>query len=145
MKHIRLLTYIFLNGKAAFIYTQFISKFYRHPHENDCAYRLACLQVIADEGSPYFDYQQTRMFFEKFIESYPNSHYINACKNWLSVINKIAPAALQPKSIAVRESGEEQGFDQVEINQLKRQLTDLPAENLKLKSTLIGLQKAIER
>ncbi len=126
--------------KAHIIYEQFIEKFSTHPFVDDAAYRLAYLHIIADERNPYFDYKKAVVFFENFIETYPNSRYIMACKNWLNLLKSITPAPIDPVIIRVKENA-----DPAIINQLKAEIKTLQIENARLNQTLNELQRAIER
>jgi len=126
--------------QAALIYSTFIENHPGHPYVDDAAYRLAYLRVIADKENPYFNYQQALIFFEKFIETYPNSRYINACTNWLHVLNKINPAQAEPVSVSVTEN--EQPAAKM---QLQKQLSLLEDENQRLLKKLRELQDAIAR
>ena len=126
--------------KAWDIYSQFIIKFPNHPFVDDAAYRAAYLHVIADDKNLLLNYQKAALLFQKFIENYPNSRYINACKNWLNVLNKIITEPVRSVRI---ETGRDLGF--TDIDQLKKELLILKEENTQLKKTLEDLQKAIER
>ena len=126
--------------QAALIYSAFIEGHPGHPYVDDAAYRLAYLRVIADKKNPYFNYQQALLFFENFIETYPNSRYINACTNWLHVLNKINPAQAEPVSVSVTEN--EQPAAKMHI---QKQLSLLEEENQRLLKKLGELQDAIER
>lgn len=125
--------------EANMIYTQFIVKFPDHPYVDDAAYRLAYMGVIADTRNPYYDYKNAMILFQKFIENYPNSRYIIACKNWIKLLESV--------NINNEESSvsSEKQSNLNEINQLKIELKRVQAENVKLKNTLDELQKAIER
>lgn len=125
---------------AGTIYEQFIEKFSTDPYVDDAAYRFAYLHVIADDRNPYFDYKKAELFFQKFIETYPNSRYIMACKNWLNLLESIAPAPVDPVIIKVKENA-----DPVVVNRLKAEIKTLQIENARLKQTLDELQRAIER
>ena len=72
------------------IYRKFLEKYPKHPYSDDAAYRVAYMHVIAREENPYFNYGKAREHFNNFIELYPNSHYIRACNNWLTVLNYIS-------------------------------------------------------
>jgi len=119
--------------KAARLYQQFLERYPEHTYTDDAAYRLAYLHVTADPANPLLDYKKARFLFQNFIETYKNSRYINACKNWLAV--------LQPgigKNTPVTQ-------ETADIVQLKQQISDLISENQKLRATLAELQQAIER
>ncbi len=119
--------------EAAQIYRQFLDHYPGHMLADDAAYRLAYLHVVADPVNPLYDYDKARLLFQKFIETYENSRYINACTNWLAV--------LQP-----RREQKSPGFsDKTDVMQLKQQISDLRSENKKLRTTLAELQEAIER
>ena len=126
--------------QAAMIYTAFLENNTDHPYVDDAAYRLAYLRVIADQANPYLNYQQAGLFFENFIETYPNSRYINACTNWLHVLNKINPARAEPVIVSVKEN-----VKPAAKKQLQEQLYLLENENMRLKQKLRELQDAIER
>lgn len=126
--------------QAALIYSTFIESHTGHPYLDDAAYRLAYLRVIADKKNPYFNYQKAVLFFENFIETYPNSRYINACTNWLHVLNKIIPAQAEPVNVSVTDN------EQPAANkQLQKQLSLLEEENKRLLNKIRELQDAIER
>jgi len=119
--------------EAAQIYRQFLDHYPGHIFADDAAYRLAYLHVVADPVNPLYDYEKARLLFQKFIETYKNSRYINACTNWLAV--------LQP-----RKGQNSPGLsDKTDVMQLKQQISDLRSENIKLRTTLAELQEAIER
>ncbi len=126
--------------KAGLIYEQFIKKFSSHAYVDDAAYRLAYLHVISDERNPFFDYKKATTYFEKFIETYPNSRYIIACKNWLNLLMSVTPATVDPVIIRVKENA-----DPAVLNRLKAEIKSLQQENTRLKQTLDELQRAIER
>jgi len=126
--------------KAGLIYEQFILKFTSHAYVDDAAYRFAYLYVIADERNPYFDYKKATVLFENFIETYPNSRYIMACKNWLNLLMSITPAPVDPVVIRIKENA-----DPAVLNRLKAEIKTLQLENARLKQTLDELQRAIER
>lgn len=119
--------------EAARIYRQFPERFPDHIYADDAAYRYVYLHVTADPVNPLFDHDKARVLFQNFIETYENSRYISACKNWLAVlqprIGQDSPEAPEP----------------VEIMQLRQQISDLKSENQKLRTTLTELQQAIER
>jgi outer membrane protein assembly factor BamD (BamD/ComL family) len=125
---------------AGIIYEQFLNKFSNHAYVDDAAYRWAYLHVIADENNPYFDYEKAAGFFENFIETYPNSRYIMACKNWLNLLKNVNPAPVDPVIIKIKENA-----DPAAIKQLEAELKNLQLENSKLKQTLSELQRALER
>jgi len=126
--------------KAGIIYEQFLAKFSTHPYVDDAAYRLAYLHVLADENNPYYDYEKAEVVFENFIETYPNSRYIMACENWLSLLRNVTPAPVDPVIIKVKENA-----DPAIMNQLKAEIKALQLENARLTQTLNELQQAIER
>lgn len=126
--------------EATLVYSQFMVKFPDHPYVDDAAYRLAYMCVIADIKNPYFDYKNAEILFHKFIENYPNSRYINACNNWINLLNSVR---FNNEKLSESSSDEQSNFN--EINQLKIELKRVQAENIKLKNTLDELQKAIER
>ena len=126
--------------QAKNIYSQFIIKFPDHPYVDDAAYRLAYICVIADEKNPYFDYKNAAVLFQNFIENYPNSRYINACKNWLNLLKAIGMDHQEPILSPVDQ---QQILN--EISRLRNELKRVQAENARLKNTLDDLQKAIER
>jgi len=126
--------------KAGLIYEQFIIKFTSHAYVDDAAYRFAYLHVLADDRNPYFDYKEATLLFEKFIETYPNSRYIMACKNGLNLLMSITPAPVDPVVIRVKEDA-----DPTVLNRIKAEIKTLQLENARLKQTLDELQRAIER
>ena len=119
--------------EAAQVYVQFLDQYPRHIFADDAAYRLAYLHVVADPVNPLYDYEKASLLFQKFIETYENSRYINACTNWLAV--------LQPR----RGQNSPGLSDKADVMQLKQQISDLRSENKKLRMTLAELQEAIER
>ena len=125
---------------AATIYTEFIEKHGNHPYIDDAAYRLAYLHVIADQANPYFNYTRATIFFEKFIENYPNSRYIKACTNWLHALNKINPSPVDPVVITVKDIA-----DPAASLPMRDKIIQLEIENRELKKKLRELQDAIER
>ena len=126
--------------QAREIYSRFIMKFPNHTYVDDAAYRLAYIRVIADDKNPYFDYNKAFGLFENFIENYPNSRYIKACKNWMNVLTNLASGTSDPEVGATKEES-----DSTLINQLKDELSSTKRENAKLRKTLKELQTAIER
>jgi tetratricopeptide (TPR) repeat protein len=122
------------------IYSRFILKFPTHTYVDDAAYRLAYIHVIADDKNPYYNYSEAFGLFENFIENYPNSRYIKACKNWMNVLTNLASRPLDPE-VGVRK----EESDSTLINQLKDELSSTKRENVKLRKTLKELQTAIER
>jgi tetratricopeptide (TPR) repeat protein len=129
------------NYKQAWeIYSRFIMKFPTHAYVDDAAYRLAYIHVIVDDMNPYFDYHKAVGLFKNFIENYPNSRYIKACKNWLNVLTNPASRPLDPEIGTTKEES-----DPALINQLKDDLSSTKRENAKLRKTLKELQTAIER
>ena len=126
--------------EANMIYTKFIVKYPDHPYVDDAAYRLAYMSVIADIKNPYFDYNNAVTLFEKFIENYPNSRYINACNNWINLLKTVK---INNDKSSVASTNNQS--DSIKISQLKIKLKRVQAENAKLKNTLDELQKAIER
>ena len=119
--------------RAAEIYSRFLEQYPAHAYADDAAYRLAYLRGTADPDNPLLDYEKARMLFQKFIETYQNSRYISACTNWLAVLQS-RPGKQTPSSQESRD-----------MVQLRQQISDLEAENQKLKTTLAELQQAIER
>jgi tetratricopeptide (TPR) repeat protein len=129
------------NYKQAWeIYSRFIMKFPTHAYVDDAAYRLAYIHVIVDDMNPYFDYLKASGLFKNFIENYPNSRYINACQNWINLLNSVKYIRDEQKA---NKAG--MGANSVEIKRLKNELKRVRAENTRLKNTLEELQKAIER
>lgn len=126
--------------QAKDVYSQFIIKFPHHPYVDDAAYRLAYMCVIADEKNPYFDYKNAALLFQNFIENYPNSRYINACKNWLNLLKTMGIDHQEP---VISPIDQQQILN--EISRLRDELKRVKAENARLKNTLDDLQKAIER
>ena len=125
-------------SQAGELYTQFLEKYPKHPYADDAAYRIAYLHVISDPDNPYYDYREARILFQNFIENYQNSHYINACKNWISVLDiclKSSSGETKERYIAEQEPNE----------QLIRELEKLREENNKLRQDLEQLQQALER
>ena len=123
--------------QAKRIYKKYIEKFPNHSLADDAAYRLAYLHVIPTANNSHFDYKKAEVLFQKFIETYENSRYINACKNWLNVLN------LVNKSEENKTTSTEVKLD--EIRRLQEKIAELEVENQKLKQTLEVLQRAIER
>ncbi len=119
--------------EAARIYQNFLQRYPAHDYADDAAYRLAYLHIMADPANPLCDYKKAYSLFQNFIETYKNSRYINACKNWLAV--------LQPR---IRQQ-DPVTLDTAEIMQLRQQISEIQSENQKLKTTLAELQQAIER
>jgi outer membrane protein assembly factor BamD (BamD/ComL family) len=126
--------------QAYVIYSQFVINYPTHPYVDDAAYRLAYLSVIADKENPFFNYKNGLSLFQNFIENYPNSRYINACQNWVNLLNTIIELSKNQSVSAVGK-----GINSSEINRLKNELKRLRAENAELKNTLDELQEAIER
>jgi outer membrane protein assembly factor BamD (BamD/ComL family) len=126
--------------QAHSIYEQFVNKYPSHPYVDDAAYRLAYISVIADDKNPYYDYKKAHMLFQNFIENYPNSRYINACHNWLNLLNTFMKMR-EEQSASKAGNGSKTN----EINRLRNELKRIRAENSNLKKTLEDLQKAIER
>lgn len=126
--------------QAQEIFSRFIMKFPTHAYVDDAAYRLAYIHVIADDMNPYFDYRKAVGLFENFIENYPNSRYIKACKNWLNVLTNLTSRPADPEVVTTMEKS-----DPALINQLKNELSNTKRENAKLRKTLKELQTAIER
>jgi len=126
--------------EANMIYSRFIVKYPDHPYVDDAAYRLAYMCVIADTRNPHFDYKNAVILFQNFIENYPNSRYINACNNWVNLLNSVK---INSAESSVSSSSKQS--DSYELNQLKIELKRVKAENVKLKNSLDELQKAIER
>ena len=126
--------------QAASIYGRFIEDHAAHPYVDDAAYRLAYLHVIADQNNPFYDYRKAILFFENFIETYPNSRYINACTNWLHVLNKINPAQAEPVNVSVKENEK-----LAATTPLQNRLSLLEEENQRLVNKLRELQDALER
>lgn len=119
------------------LYQLFLEKYPKHPYADDAAYRLAYLHVIYSANNPYFSYDSARVVFQNFIENYQNSRYINACKNWLNVIE--AGSGLNtnvPESSSI--TGSVSGQDHTQ------ELQRLREENTRLKQNLKELQRAIE-
>ncbi len=124
--------------QAGELYKQFSEKYPKHPYADDAAYRIAYLHVISDPDNPYYNYHKARILFEKFIENYKNSHYITACKNWISLIDiclKSPYGETKERSVAAQEPSE----------QLLREIEKLRAENNRLNQDLEQLQQALER
>lgn len=126
--------------KAYIIYSQFIHKFPAHPYVDDAAYRLGYIHVIADDNNPYFNYGKAAGIFQKFIENYPNSRYINACRNWQNVLHQIDSEQTKTIILPVEEPD-----NSVQLDLLEKELNKLQGENNRLKETLQELQRAIER
>ena len=125
-------------AQARDLYSQFLEKYPKHPYSDDAAYRIAYIHVIADSANPYYSYPQARILFQNFIDSYQNSHYITACKNWLMLLDSY----LESKPGQVYDlSGRKFNPDE----QLMREIETLKAENDKLKQDLEQLQQALER
>ena len=119
------------------LYTLFLEKYPKHPYADDAAYRLAYLHVIYSDKNPYFSYDSARVVFQKFIENYQNSRYINACKNWLNIIGA-GPGLSTSMPEKSRKAGSASEKDQTE------ELRRLREENTRLKENLKELQRAIE-
>ena len=125
-------------SQAGDLYTQFLEKYPKHPYSDDAAYRIAYLHVISDPENPYYDYQKARILFQKFIESYQNSHYITACKNWISVLDlnlQSVPGKTQRGYITQRKTDDMLALENEKLRQ----------ENEKLRHDLEQLQQALER
>jgi tetratricopeptide (TPR) repeat protein len=125
-------------SQANDLYGQFLKKYPKHPYSDDAAYRLAYIHVIADSANPFFDYEQARILFQKFIENYQNSHYITACKNWINLLDSC------DKSSAT-EKGTRYIMTPNANKQMITELEKLRRENEKLREDLEQLQKALER
>jgi tetratricopeptide (TPR) repeat protein len=125
-------------SKAYKLYGQFLEKYPKHPYADDAAYRLAYMHVMVSDQNPYFDYIKARMVFQNFIETYQNSHYISACKNWIYILNLYS----RPERLI---SDESVTGDHVTNAGFSEEIRRLRAENERLKENLEQLQKAIER
>jgi outer membrane protein assembly factor BamD (BamD/ComL family) len=119
--------------EAARLYRKFTERYPDHVLADDAAYRYAYLHVTADPANPLYDYENAQVLFQNFIETYQNSRYISACKNWLAV--------LQSRIGHIGPAVPDEGI----VTQLKQQISDLKSENQKLRTTLAELQQAIER
>ncbi len=119
--------------EAARIYRQFTKRYPEHVLADDAAYRYAYLHVTVDPANTLCDYDSAQVLFQNFIETYQNSRYISACKNWLAV--------LESRIGHIGPTVPEEGI----VMQLKQQISDLKSENQKLRTTLAELQQAIER
>ena len=120
------------------LYRQFLKKYPKHPYTDDAAYRIAYLHVIADEANPYYDYQKARVLFQNFIENYQNSHYITACKNWISLLELSQDDSKITVKSMDTDTGQARAKLMLEIERLRE-------ENKKLRQDLEQLQKALER
>jgi outer membrane protein assembly factor BamD (BamD/ComL family) len=127
-------------NEAKMVYSQLIEKYHDHPYVDDAAYRLAYICVIADDLNPYFDYENAAILFQNFIENYPNSRYIVACKNWLNLLKAVGHNHEKP---SVSSINRQQIL--LELSQLRNELKRVQADNIRLRNTLDDLQKAIER
>lgn len=125
-------------SQARELYIQFSEKYPKHPYADDAAYRIAYLHVISDPDNPYYDYHKAWILFQKFIENYQNSHYITACKNWISLLDICLKSPYG-------ETKERSGVVQEPNEQLIREIEKLREENNKLYQDLEQLQQALER
>jgi len=126
--------------QANSVYSQFVIKYPAHPYVDDAVYRMAYISVIADDKNPYYDYKKALILFKNFIENYPNSRYINACQNWVNLLNTVNKLNEEKSTSKVGT-----GINSAEINHLKNELKRVQADNARLQNTLEELQKAIER
>ena len=78
------------------------------------------------------------ILFQKFIESYQNSHYITACKNWISILD-LNLQSLPEKTKQGYVAGPETD------DLLRSEIEKLREENKKLRHDLEQLQQALER
>jgi outer membrane protein assembly factor BamD (BamD/ComL family) len=124
--------------QARQLYVQFLEKYPKHPYADDAAYRLAYMHVMIAENNPYFDYSKARTVFQNFIESYQNSHYISACKNWINVLDFNKQQMQMNSDTPVQP-------DMIKNAQISEELRRLRAENASLRQNLEQLQRAIER
>jgi tetratricopeptide (TPR) repeat protein len=123
--------------KAYKLYTYFIEEYPHHPLTDDAAYRRCYLHVIVSDKNSYLNYAVAQKQFQKFIETYQNSRYIIACKNWIDVLKKLNNERL--------EQNQTPANNKVGTISARERISDLEKENEKLKETLLELQKAIER
>jgi len=124
--------------QAYAIYRKFLEKYPKHPYSDDAAYRMAYMHIIAQEDNPYFNYGKAKEHFKNFIELYPNSHYIRACNNWLTVLNYISEKSDREADGAIQANLRPDQHVQAELDRLRE-------ENRQLKKSLKELQEAIER
>ena len=75
--------------KAYKLYNYFVQRYPNHPLADDAAYRLCYIHVFDSDKNNYFNYADALKQFQKFIETYKNSRYISACKNWIAVLNHV--------------------------------------------------------
>ena len=120
------------------MYRKFLEKYPKHPYSDDAAYRLAYMHVIARADNPYLNYGKAREHFNNFIELYPNSHYIRACNNWLTVLNYISDTSDRGADSTAQSKLRSKQDIQAELNRL-------PEENRQQRKSLEELQEAIER
>jgi thiaminase len=106
-------------------------------HALDAAYRICYMHVIASNNNPYLNYEEAQKQFQKFIETYENSRYITAVKNWLGIIEKTEENK--------RRHSKTTNDHTPEIETTKARIMQLEDENRRLKAMLRELQQAIER
>ena len=115
----------------------FVQRYPNHPLADDAAYRLCYIHVFDSDKNNYFNYADALKQFQKFIETYKNSRYISACKNWIAVLNHVKKRGQVVTDVPV--------LDNPARPEERERIIKLEEENKRLKNTLLELQKAIER
>ncbi|MBD3223256.1 MAG: outer membrane protein assembly factor BamD [Caldithrix sp.] len=130
------------NGKydqARQLLKQFITHHPDDPLVDDAEYRIAYLHVISDSGNPFLDYREAEKRFKHFEERYPESAYIQACNNWLYILNLYHDVLNENiKRIDVQN-------EPSTIGQLRKQNKELKEENRRLQKALSDLEKVLQR
>jgi thiaminase len=119
------------------LYTYFVANHPHHPLTDDAAYRICYMHVIASDKNPYLNYKDAQKQFQKFIETYKNSRYITAVKNWLTIIDTMGEN--DSRRVQANQN------DAIELRNAQARMAQLEDENKKLKTMLQELQQAIER
>ncbi|WP_456409062.1 outer membrane protein assembly factor BamD [Caldithrix abyssi] len=103
------------------------------PYADDIAFRLAYLHVIALKNNPFYDYEEAREAFEKFLIKYPESRYALACNNWLKVLYL---SFRLEKRINELEK---------ENRRVRKQIEEKAEKIIQLQNTLQDIEKVIKR
>lgn len=69
------------------------------------------------KGIDHFVRSRIEQDAQNFLENYPNSRYIIACKNWLNLLNRVTISSEKPAVTPFRDRS-----DSFEINQLRIEL-----------------------
>ena len=80
------------------------------------------LLILQLKGIDHFVRFSIEKDAQNFLENYPNSRYIIACKNWLNLLNRVTISSEEPAVTPFRVRS-----DSFEINQLRFELNRVQA------------------